>query len=247
MLKAVLFGFNGVIVNDEAVHQRLIEALLLEENLRPDAAEYMQVCLGRSDQACLMDLLNRRGRYVTEESLVRLIRKKTLLYQDWLAARDQPPLYPGLEDLIFRARAARYPMAIVTGAQRSEVEAVLQKAGLIDLFPVIISGDSIPAAISKPAPDSYGLAIAELKQRFPDLHLKPDECVAIEDAYPGIEAAKQAGIPVIGVAHTYPYHMIQRCATWAVDYLIEIDFDWIRQRYPGELLLAPGSQPGADA
>lgn len=65
----------------------------------------------------------------------------------------------------------------------------------------------------------------------------PADCLAIEDSFAGIEAAKQAGVPVVGVAHTYPYQMIHRRATWAVDYLSEIDFDWLGRFY------APVSQP----
>jgi beta-phosphoglucomutase-like phosphatase (HAD superfamily) len=45
-LKAVLFDFNGVIIKDEAIHQQLIEAILIEENLRPSPQEYREICLG---------------------------------------------------------------------------------------------------------------------------------------------------------------------------------------------------------
>lgn len=231
MLKAVLFGFNGIIVNDEAIHQRLVDDILLAENLRPESKDYMQAGLGRSDWACLVDLLMQRGRYNTDESIKRLVHKKAIAYLGWLDSIEKPPIYAGVEDLIFRARAAQYPMALVTSAQRVEVDAVLQQAGLSDVFTTMVTGDTLTAETSKPAPDSYLLAIDDLNQKLPDLRLEPQNCVAIEDAYSGIAAAKQAGVPVIGVAHTYPYHMIQRCATWAVDYLIEIDFDWIRQRY----------------
>ncbi len=48
-LKAIIFDFNGVIINDEAIHQQLIDDLLLGENLRPSGKEYQQICLGKSD------------------------------------------------------------------------------------------------------------------------------------------------------------------------------------------------------
>jgi beta-phosphoglucomutase-like phosphatase (HAD superfamily) len=54
-LKAVLFDFNGVIVKDEPIHQQLIEEIMLAENLRPSLQEYREICLGRSDRACIIE------------------------------------------------------------------------------------------------------------------------------------------------------------------------------------------------
>jgi beta-phosphoglucomutase len=235
MLKAVILGFNGIVINDEDIHRSLIESLLLEENLLFDSAEYRRMCLGRSDRACLKALLTARGRLVAEDTLQRLAHKKGLAYQHWLATVEKLPLYAGIQDLVFRAKVAQYPLAIATGAQREEVETVLQFAGLMDAFTVIVTGDELTTDTSKPDPDCYLQAYSQLSAQFPELKLQPADCVAIEDSFVGIDAAKAAGIPVIGVAHTYPYHMMQRCANWAVDYLAEIDFEWIRQRYEGTL------------
>jgi beta-phosphoglucomutase-like phosphatase (HAD superfamily) len=65
--------------------------------------------------------------------------------------------------------------------------------------------------------------------------LKADasECLAIEDTFAGIEAAKRAGMQVVGVANTYPFHMLQRQASWTVDYLNELEFDRVQQVYSG--------------
>ena len=56
-LKAVLFDFKGVIINDELLHEQLIEQVLLEENLLLKPGEYHEFCLGKSDRACLKDIL----------------------------------------------------------------------------------------------------------------------------------------------------------------------------------------------
>ncbi|NEP19157.1 MAG: HAD family phosphatase [Leptolyngbya sp. SIO4C1] len=232
MIKAALVSFNGVIVHDDAIQQQLIEQLLIEENLRPDPNEYRQDCLGRSDRSCLTCLLQRRGRFVTPADMKRLLTKKAAAYQSWLSALEKPPIYPDVKDLLFRIQSRQYKLALVTSAQAGEVEPLLLQAGLSDAFAVTVTGDDVEAAGSKPAPDSYQIAIERLNQRHPGLALTPANCVAIEATFVGIDAAKAAGIPVIGVAHSYPNHMLQRCATWVVDYLIEIDFDWITQRAP---------------
>ena len=231
VLKAVLLDFNGVVINDESVHQTLIEELLLEENLRPDPEEFDQACLGRSDRACFTELLSRRGRVVTEAYLDRLVSRKTQKYQQTMASLEKLPLYPGLEDVIYQIRVAHLKLAIVSGASREEISWVLSQTPFQEYVSVIISGEDVPTTGSKPAPDSYQLAIQRLNQQFPDLDLKADECLAIEDSFAGIEAAQRAQVPVLGVAHVYPYHMVHRRADWAIDYLHELNFDWLKPYY----------------
>ncbi|MBW4542764.1 MAG: HAD family phosphatase [Myxacorys chilensis ATA2-1-KO14] len=228
-LKAILFDFNGVIINDEPLHERLVEQLLIEENLRPKAGEFREFCLGRSDRACLRDLLTHRGRVVTDDYLETLIARKSRAYVEQLGAIEKLPLYVGLEDLLFKLKGTACKLAIVSGAVRAEVELVLDRAQLRHYFSVIISGDDI--ATSKPELDGYLSAIARLNTEFPDLQLQPSQCLAIEDTFAGIDAAKRAGIPVLGVANTYPFHMLQRRANWTVDYLSDLELDRVQQIY----------------
>lgn len=228
-LKAVLFDFNGIIINDEAIHEQLIEEILLQENLRPTPGEFREVCLGRSDRVCLSELLKRRGRIVTESYLNQLIARKAQAYQRQLEALEKLPIYPGLEDLIFKIRVAQLPMGVVSGALRCEVELVLNRTELAQYFPVIVAGDDIK--VSKPEPDGYLLAVERLNQHYPDLKAKASECLVIEDTFPGIEAAKRAGMQVVGVANTYPFHMLQRQANWTVDYLNDLELDRVQEVY----------------
>ena len=238
-LKAALFGFSGIIINDENTRKTLSEQALLAENLRPNEDDYYEVCLGKSDRACLKALLYQRGRDVNQETLDRLLQKESAVYQTWLESIEKPPIYPGLEDLVFRCRAANVKMAIVTGAERQQVTEVLNLAQLTEHFPLVVAGDDISLNGSKPSPDGYIRAIARLNEIYPNLQLQADECIAIEDTFSGITAAKSANIPVVGVAHTYPNHMLQRRATWVVDYLREINFDWIGEKFGGERLRSP--------
>ena len=244
VLKAALFSFSGVMINDEAIRQTLSNELLLSENLRPDEDDYKQVCLGRSDRACLKGLLSQRGRSVDDNGLDKLLAKKSADYQTWLDRQEKLPLYPGLDDLIFRCRTADVKMAIVTGAQRQQVMSVLARAELTETFATIIAGDDIPSEGSKPEPQPYLKAIEKLNNIYANLNLQVDECIAIEDSFAGIESAKQANIPVVGVAHVYPNHMLQRRATWVVDYLREVKLDWIKEKFGGEPVLIEPEETG---
>jgi beta-phosphoglucomutase len=230
-LKAVLFDFNGVIINDEPLHERLLAQILLEENLRVKPEEFREVCLGRSDRVCLSELLTRRGRFVSEDYLTGLVSRKATLYRQQIESLEDLPIYPGLTDLIYKIRVANLPMAVVSGAVRSEIEWVLNQTDLAQYFSVVVAGDDI--STSKPDPTGYLLAVDRLNQQHPELALQPQDCLAIEDTFAGIEAAKRAGMKVVGVANSYPYHMMQRQANWAVDYLSELELDRVQQVFVG--------------
>jgi len=204
-LKAILFDFNGVIINDKSIHLQLIDEILIQENLQPQRSDERQASLGRSDRACFHKLLTRRGRVVTQEYLTQLLIKKAQLYALELEKLEKLPLYPGLDDLIFQVRSRKLNLALVSGAIRKEIELVLERAKLTEYFPVIVAGDDI--ITSKPEPDGYLLAVERLNQAYPDLDLQSSECLAIEDTPAGIQAAKRAGMQVVGVANTHILHL----------------------------------------
>jgi beta-phosphoglucomutase len=235
-LKAVLFDFNGVIINDEPIHERIMGELLLGENLQIKPGEFRQYGLGRSDRACLMALLENRGRVASPELLAKLLQRKAELYRQTLDTLETLPIYPGVNDLIFGLRGAQVKLALVSGAIGSEIRQVLTTTGLLEFFSAIVSGDEDHA--SKPAPDGYLKAISRLNQQFPDLALMPQECLVIEDTFAGIESAKAAGIQVVAVANTYPFHMLQRQANWTVDYLSDLELERVRQQFGEEISVA---------
>ena len=226
-LKAVLFDFNGVIVNDESIHEQIVDQLMLDENLQLKRGEFREVCLGKSDRTCLVELLKRRGRFLTEVYLDRLLLGKAQAYQAKIDSLETLPIYPGLADFIARIRAAGLKMAVVSGAMRSDIELVLNLAGLAENFELIVTGDD--TMTSNPAPDGYLLAVELMNRQYPGWNLEPGECLAVEDSFAGIEAAKKAGIQVLGVSHTYPFHMIQRQANWTVDYFADLELDRVAE------------------
>ncbi len=90
-LKAVLFDFNGVIIDDESIHEQLLGQILLAENLTLKPGEYKQICLGRSDRACLQDILTNRGRVCTPEYLNQLLKKRrSYTCRNWKNYKNYP-------------------------------------------------------------------------------------------------------------------------------------------------------------
>ncbi len=222
-LKAVLFDFNGVIINDEPIHKQLIAEILLTENLVLKKGEYEQTCLGKSERDCFRDLIGSRGRVVNDDYLLQILQRKLKRYIEEMEKLEKLPLFAGIDDLIFQIRSRNLKLGIVSEALRSEVDFVLNRTNLGEHFQVIVSGEEITT--TKPEPDAYMLAVQRLNEKFPDLNLLPRDCLVIEDTLVGIKAAKRARMQVVGVAHTYPFHMLQRQANWTIDFLHDLDLD----------------------
>jgi beta-phosphoglucomutase len=221
-LQAVLFNFNGTIINDEPIRRQLIDEILISENLRPAAQSYRKTCLGQNDRTCLLDLFAEQGRALTNLQLQKLLLDKAQAYQQRLADRTELPIYQGLNDFLDQLQSADIKLGIVTGALRIEVEAVLKQSGMIDRFAMMVTSEDVTN--HQPAPDGYLLAAAAL-------NVQPSECLAIDNTFAGIQAAQVAQIPVIGIAHTYPFHMMQRRADWAIDCFADVELQRIQYTY----------------
>lgn len=228
-LKAVLFDFNGVILDDEPIHQQIIMDMMAQANLPISVEAFQTWCLGRSDRVCFPDLFNSKGKTLNQTYLLQLLNTKAQRYQNHIATLDNLPLFPGVKGLLDQMVASDLKLAIVSGARRSEVQTVLQQAQLSGYFSVVVTAEDI--TVSKPEPDGYQLAVQRLSQQYPALELQPADCLAIEDSFAGIEAAKQAQLSVVGVAHTLPFHMLQRHATWTIDYLDQLELDRIQSSF----------------
>ena len=94
-------------------------------------------------------------------------------------------LVPGAADFIENAALDGFQLAIVSGALRSEIELVLELAGLRPHFAEIIAAEDVAAC--KPDPQGYERAREALE-------LAPNRCVVIEDSIPGLAAARAAGL-----------------------------------------------------
>jgi beta-phosphoglucomutase len=221
-LQAVLFDFNGTIIDDEAIHHQLIDELLISENLRPTGRSHRRLCLGKSDRTALLDIFQEQDRSVDEKQMQKLLDRKSAAYQQRLGELETIPIYADLLDFLDNLESTGLQLGVVTGATRAGVELVLTKTGLAQRFKAIVTAEDVTQG--KPSPDGYLLAAQQLG-------VPPQNCLAIEDTFPGLLAAKAAGMPAIGIAHTYPFHMIQRRANWAVDCFADLEIQRIQETY----------------
>ena len=199
MIQAIFFDFNGVIINDERIHLKAYREVLLAESVPLTDEDYF-ASLGMDDAAFVRAAYARAGQSLTDEVMHTTIKREHELHREFITS--DLPVPAGVATFI-KAAARHYQLGIVSMAERSEIDYVLGLAGLNDLWSVIVSAE--PGLRHKPAPDCYQRALELLNERrrgARELPLLAHECVAIEDAPPGIEAARVTGMRTVGVTNT---------------------------------------------
>lgn len=199
MIRAVVFDFDGVIANSEPLHFRAFRDVLAADGITLTEAEYYERYLGYNDERAFREIAVERGRACDERAIANLIARKAVVTEE--LESHGSILFPGARATIERL-APICPLAIASGALKSEIERTLTREGLIDHFTAIVAGDD--GGASKPAPDPYLRAVERLSSARPSVApLLPSDCVAIEDSPWGLESARAAGLSTVGVAHTY--------------------------------------------
>jgi HAD superfamily hydrolase (TIGR01509 family) len=195
-MRAVIFDFDGVLVDSEPLHFRAMRDSLLPEDITIDEDEYARVYLAYDDRGAIRRALEEHDIPFDGERVDRVARRKAALFQAMLVSI---PLFPGVRELI-EALAREVPLAIASGALRSEIEAILGAAGLRSYFVAVVGADDV--AQGKPHPEPYLAAMGRIASRAPGL--RPQECVVVEDSPPGIAAGLAAGMKVVAVSNSYP-------------------------------------------
>ena len=190
-MPAIIFDFDGVIVDSEPMHEAALRETLRAEGMDFSPQEYRTKYLGFDDRDICVGVARVHGRTLSDTDLGRLMRLKCQKTTEAIAAGVAAP-FPGSVELL-RSAAAAAPVAICSGARREEIDAVLARLGVAGLAKVITSADDVSK--SKPDPESYRLTVERLGE-------KPQGCVAIEDTARGVQSARGAGVRVIAVCHS---------------------------------------------
>jgi beta-phosphoglucomutase len=201
MIQAVLFDFNGVIIDDEPLQLKVYQEVLGHEGLTVTEADYFG-SLGMDDRTFVRAAYERAERELTDEVLGRVIEAKTAAHRKLL--EGELPLFPGVVTLI-KALKRQHSIGLVSMARRTEIDHVLERAALANYFDTVVSAEDTTAC--KPDPSCYNNGLELLNRRRGEAHvipLRPDECLVIEDSPPGIQSARAAGMRTLGVTNTVP-------------------------------------------
>lgn len=203
MLRAIIFDFDGVIVDTERMHFQALQRLLEEEKIPLSWEEYTKTYLAMDDKNCLRTAFSQHGRSLPAEMADALIERKAGYF--FGAMPDAVTVFPGIDSLI-RGAAERYLLAIASGALRGEIEFILSKVGLREFFPVLVAAEDV--VMGKPHPEAYITALARLNRLVSSRPIRPSECLVIEDSRHGVAAAVAAGMRCLAVSNSYaPEHL----------------------------------------
>ncbi|HYE60530.1 MAG TPA: HAD family phosphatase [Phycisphaerales bacterium] len=192
-MPALLFDFDGVLVDSEPMHEAALLAALNEVGMTFTHEQYLAKLMGFGDFDCFNAVAAMQGRTLTSDDHADLARRKWTHAQRAIAAGAVKP-YDATINLL-REASQSLPTAICSGALRHEICAILEQLGVAHLPRVITTADDTPR--SKPHPAPYRLTCDRLG-------IPPRECVTIEDTPKGIASAKAAGVRVVGVCHSLP-------------------------------------------
>jgi beta-phosphoglucomutase family hydrolase len=189
MLRAVIFDWDGVVVDSSAHHERSWEVLATKRGL-PLPPDHFKRGFGKKNNVIIPDL----GWAADPTEVDALAHEKEEIYRAMVREKGIEPL-PGVRELLAGLREKGIPCAIASSTERANLDLPLDLMGLRDFFQVIVSGEEV--IHGKPDPAVFLVAAKRLG-------IVPADCVVIEDALVGIEAAKRAGMAVLAVATTNP-------------------------------------------
>jgi len=212
--EAVLFDFDGILVDSEPMHHRAFTEVLDPLGMGFPWQEYVEIYMGFDDRDAFREAFRAKGIDLDDANLAKLVAAKSEAFLRGL--RDGVTAYPGAVSLVEFLRAAGLPLALCSGALRSDIDPVLAQLGVARCFDVIVSADDVRR--SKPDPESYALAFARLSERYVTMLTVPGKSVAVEDTPAGIRSAKGAGLRVLAVTNSYGAGELAE-ADWITDSL----------------------------
>lgn len=183
----VIFDLDGTLVDSEPNYYEAGRRLLARYGVPDFSWEHHTRFIGIGTRETLSTL---RTEYGIEAPVDELLAGKNALYLELAGASSK--VFPQMRAFVERLHEDGVPMAVASGSSRAAIEAVLAVTGLDKRIPLFVSAEEV--AHGKPAPDVF----LEAARR---LGAEPADCVVVEDAAPGAEAARAAGMRCIAVPY----------------------------------------------
>ncbi len=213
MIKAVIFDMDGVIIDSEPIHTELTLNVLKDVGVTPDESEIYEF-IGVRNEEMWATLIERHN---INESIEQLMdRLKAYKMERFLSSNLEP--MNGVVDLLRTVKRKGLKIALATSSPRYFAKYILKAVKVAVFFDELVTADEITNG--KPDPEIY-IKAAEA------LGVLPGECIAIEDAYFGILAAKSAGMKCIGLKNPNSGNQDTSMADYVVSSLRDINIDII--------------------
>jgi len=185
---ALILDMDGVVIHSNPIHRRAWEVFNRRYGLET-TVEMHERMFGRHNDDIIRDFF---GDGLTPAEIISRGAAKEEVYREMVGGRVEEALVPGIRE--FLERHAGSLLGLATNAEPANVNFLLDRARLRPYFRVVVSGDQVENP--KPHPEIYLKAAALLG-------LAPANCIVFEDSYVGVEAARGAGMRVVGVCTTH--------------------------------------------
>ncbi len=193
MIKAVIFDLDGVIVSTDEYHYQAWKVMADREGMYFDRSVNERL-RGVSRAESLAIILERALRRYDEKEKERLSQQKNETYKKLLNSLTCKDILPGVFENLEKLKDLGIKIAI--GSSSKNTPYILERIGMNHYFDAVADGNCITR--SKPDPEVFLLAASSMK-------MKPEHCLVVEDAYAGIDAAKQGGFISLAVGYACGY------------------------------------------
>ena len=213
MPKAIIFDFDGVIVDSEPLHYQAFVLVGKSLNFEMTWEQYLNQYIGFDDRDAFRYMLAQaiEGGHTpdienVQKTLDELIEKKRITFEA-LAEMGTAAILGSVE-LIEEAHDAGLPIAIASGAVHADIDQMLNLLKIRDKFEIIVAADDVEH--SKPDPTTFAMAFQKLSAKYPDAGLTPETTIAIEDTRAGLDSAIGAGLQTLALTTTSPADVLHK-------------------------------------
>lgn len=188
-MKAVIFDMNGVIIDDERIHQESWRVYCNKHGFHITDDEFKHKVFGRTEKDTFVYLYDRA---ITPDELENFSNERVDTAIEIF--KSQIKMTDGLQYLLDELSENNIPMAVATSARRRYFNFIMDELHIRNYFKVVLTAEDITKG--KPDPEIY-IETAE------ELRIDPKDCIVFEDTLSGIKSAKTAGMKVVGIATTH--------------------------------------------
>ncbi len=208
--RAVIWDLDGTLIDSADYHWEAWQEVMAAENFTISYEEYVADFGKRNDEI----LRGRLGEHLTDDYIARVSLAKEEAYRALVRTRGLE-LLPGAARWLARLQQDGWMQALGTSAPRGNIDAVFDALDIARFFNAVMSADQVERG--KPFPDVFLAAARKLE-------VAPSDCIVVEDAPAGIEAARRAGMIALAVRSTHP-DLTGDYTVESLDLLPEVFFD----------------------
>ena len=189
-IRAVIFDMDGVLTDSEPLINAAAIAMFKEKGLEVQPGDFLPFVGAGEDR--YIGGVAEKHRFPLDSPAAK--RRTYEIYLALVPMRLKA--FPGAPELVRACRQAGLRCAVASSADAVKIVANLRQIGLPpETWDAVVTGEDVGP--KKPAPDIFLSAATRLG-------LDPAQCVVVEDAVNGVQAAKAAGMRCVAVAQTFP-------------------------------------------